>query len=203
LFYLFAERVGVRYDYGTRHHLLQFEELAKSAFMWWPFNGACFMSERPTELYFDEQHRLHRDGGPAILFPDRYALWALHGVRVTQELAEISPQQMEPGMVMKTDNANVRREALRKMTPAMFLEKAGAQPVDEEVLVSGDGQIHPYQLYMLDVGDGQRRPYIKMKNPSLEDTYHVEGVHPSCRTVRQALAWQDGLDEFMTPDWVA
>lgn len=39
-----------------------------------------------------------------------------------------------------------------------------------------------------------------MKNPSLEETWHFEGVHPNCKTVDEALAWRNGLDEFKEPE---
>ena len=38
------------------------------------------------------------------------------------------------------------------------------------------------------------QPYLKMVNPSL-GTYHIEGVHPDCRTVAEALMWRNGSAE--------
>jgi len=50
-----------------------------------------------------------------------------------------------------------------------------------------------YELLLLDLGDGRRRPYLKMRNPSL-GVYHIEGVHPDCSTVVEALRWRNGSD---------
>ncbi len=31
-------------------------------------------------------------------------------------------------------------------------------------------------------------------------TFHIEGVHPDCTTVKKALAWRNNLDEYVKPD---
>jgi|3_EtaG_2_1085321.scaffolds.fasta_scaffold12633_4 hypothetical protein len=35
-------------------------------------------------------------------------------------------------------------------------------------------------------------------DPSLDGVWHVEGVHPDCKTVKQALEWRNGTEE--TPE---
>jgi hypothetical protein len=35
-------------------------------------------------------------------------------------------------------------------------------------------------------------PHLLMKNPSLVDTWHLEGVHPTCETIQQAINWRAG-----------
>jgi hypothetical protein len=42
------------------------------------------------------------------------------------------------------------------------------------------------------------KPFLKMQNPSTGE-WHIEGVHPSCRTVEQALAWRNGEEEYIMP----
>jgi hypothetical protein len=37
-----------------------------------------------------------------------------------------------------------------------------------------------------------------MLNPSI-GAIHIEGVHPSCRTVEQALSWRNGLKQYEEP----
>jgi hypothetical protein len=44
---------------------------------------------------------------------------------------------------------------------------------------------------MLDLGDGQKRPYLKMLNPSI-GVFHIEGVPADITTVRQAINWRAG-----------
>jgi len=51
-----------------------------------------------------------------------------------------------------------------------------------------------YELLLIDIGDERKRPYLKMLNPSI-GTWHVEGVHPHCKTVEQALNWRNQTEE--------
>jgi hypothetical protein len=50
-----------------------------------------------------------------------------------------------------------------------------------------------YGLFVMDLGDGIPRHYLRMLNPST-GVWHVEGVHPDCRTVAEALAWRNQAD---------
>jgi hypothetical protein len=51
---------------------------------------------------------------------------------------------------------------------------------------------------MVDYDDRGERPHLKMKNPSM-DLWHIEGVHPDCKTVKEALAWRNGTKTFIEP----
>jgi hypothetical protein len=53
--------------------------VARSAGWWWPFEHAVLLTERPTALHADEQHRLHRVDGPALSFADGWSVYAQHG----------------------------------------------------------------------------------------------------------------------------
>ncbi len=48
-----------------------------------------------------------------------------------------------------------------------------------------------YELLLLDLKDGRRRPFLKMLNPSSFE-YHIEGVPPGCDTIQDALNWRNG-----------
>ena len=64
--------------------------LSKSAGWALPYRDICFVSERHTTLLRDERGRLHAEDGPAVRYPDGWAVWAWHGVRVPQEVIEAS-----------------------------------------------------------------------------------------------------------------
>ena len=78
----------------------------------------------------------------------------------------------------------MRREFVRKVGIDRICYKLQAKCLDKQ---------GAYELLVLDLGEGLRRPYLKMVNPSL-GTWHVEGVHPSCKTVSDALTWRNGTD---------
>ena len=87
--------------------------------------------------------------------------------------------------MLTEQNAEVRREIVRKIGIELVCQRLGAKTLDEY----GD-----YELITLELQDGRPRPYLKMLNPSI-GTYHVEGVEPGITTVEQALNWRNQTDE--------
>jgi hypothetical protein len=48
-----------------------------------PFNNICFVSDRPTELIFNNDNILHAENKPAIVFSDGYQIFAYNGVELS------------------------------------------------------------------------------------------------------------------------
>jgi hypothetical protein len=163
--------------------------LARSTGWWWPFRRAVIVTPRPCELHM-VSGRLHRDGGPALAYPDGFALWRLHGVEVPDWLAALPADAIDPHRLLAIVNGEVRREFLRKVGIERALR------VLEARVISSRG---PYELLEINLGDSRRRPYLKMQNPSV-DAVHIEGVDPRCRTVQEALNYRNGLAPEMIDD---
>ncbi|MFJ7073685.1 DUF6745 domain-containing protein [Streptomyces sp. NPDC098781] len=53
--------------------------VARSAGRWWPFERVAVLTERPSVLHRDSRNRLHGEAGPAIAYPDGFAVLARHG----------------------------------------------------------------------------------------------------------------------------
>jgi hypothetical protein len=153
----------------------------------YPFEDICVVTEKPSEINLKDG-RLHKDGGPALSYADGFSVWALNGVRVSQELAETPHHKLDPAIILHEKNAEVRREIVRKIG----IERI-SEALNSEVIDAKDG----YELVVIDLQDEtkRRRPYLKMVNPSIEGVYHMEGVPPEIKTVDQALAWRNGTDK--------
>ena len=160
------------------------QEQAESCCWWWPFEKVCVMSERPLEIHMQEG-QLHKDGGPAFVSRDGWKVWYLYGVAVSPVVAETAAGHLDSRLLLQEKNAEVRREIVRKIGVERICADLRAECIDES-----DG----YQLLMLNLGDGRRRPYLKMRNPSI-GIYHIEGVHPDCLTVEAALNWRNQTEE--------
>jgi len=115
-----------------------------------------------------------------MAYPDGWEIYALHGVRVPPWLVTTPAIALDGHRILGLENAEQRREGVRKMGVERLIHTLGATVVDRQ----GD-----YELLSLETG-GRKRPYLKMRNPSL-GVYHVEGVHPNCRTVEEALRWRN------------
>lgn len=175
--------------------ILGLKEAIEKLFSWykigqpvqWLFAYAktCFVSLRPSKMYW-QNRRLHNDGGPAILYRDGAAFYALHGVKVSRDIAETPAVELDARLIYKEKNAEVRREIVRKIGLERLCLNLNARCLDKQ----GD-----YELLLLKTGAKRSRPYLKMINPSTGN-YHIEGVTPGITTVQEALAWRNGTKDI-------
>src|SRR3990167_9173131 len=76
---------------------------------WWlPYENMVIASEKPSGIHLLGA-RIHRDGGPAVLYRDGFSVWALNGVRVSQGIAETPADRLDAKLVLSEKNAEVRR----------------------------------------------------------------------------------------------
>ena len=151
--------------------------------LFWITTEQVIALTRPAIRLNGEQ--LHSDRGPAVCWPDGgQQYYFLNDVHVPKEIVETPARELDPRLMLREQNAQVRREIVRKIGIERICQALEAQSLDRQ----GD-----YELLLLDLQDGRTRPYLKMKNPSV-GVYHIEGVAPECRTVAEALAWRNQSD---------
>jgi len=195
-FYLFPrEHLGVEYEDDDNEKLELWKTLAESCGWWWAFERFVICSERPVEFHINENEELHRDGGPAISYRDGFSIYALNSVRVSKELTETPAMELDPKMLFSEKNVEIKREIVRKIGIERFVQQVGGEVIDSKEVVLPNGDIHAYELILMDIGLDKKKPYLKMLNPSI-GTWHVEGVHPSCKTVDDALEFRNGTKEL-------
>jgi hypothetical protein len=168
--------------------LIPLMDFAKEGGWFYPYKNVCMVTERPIEIHMKDQ-RIHNDGGPAIRYSDEFSVWALNGVRVPQEIAETKAEDINVDRVLKEKNAEVRKEIIRKIGMERLLNETKPEILD---------QAGSYTLYNFNLGEDRVRPYLKMINPSTNQI-HVEGIHPDCKTVFEALSWRNGIDKWQEP----
>jgi hypothetical protein len=165
----------------------------------------AFISEKPVSI-LKNAVGLHCEDGPALLYPDGFAVYALNGVRVSREIVETAASELDPRLLLTEANAEIRREILRKIGIERALSVLGSTVVDKKLvtipahryLVTEEDNLlgkewidipekHiDYELVRLSLDDGRSRPYLKMLNPSI-GVWHIEGVSPQCATIDEAL----------------
>ena len=184
----FERELGVRLHYSMQPLF----QLCENCSWWIPCEKEVYVSENPIRAHFRSNEYdaqllipvLHHDGGPALLYPDGFAVYALNGIRVPREISVTPHSKLDPRLILREPNADVRREIVRKIGIERICRDMNAQTID---------RFDDYELIVLDIGDGKRRPYLKMKNPSI-GVYHIEGVPPMITTVKEALSWRNGTD---------
>lgn len=168
----------------------------------WTFSGFCIVVERPIEIHWDGRdfsttRVLHNPNGPAVLYEDGYALYALNGIRMTKEQVMTPASDINVIDVMKEPNVEIRRELLRKVGLERFVKDFKGEVLDTLETVVNNKKI-VYQLIEIEVEPGNKTKVLKMDNPSINAS-HVEGVEDTCDTVKKALAWRNGFDTYVAP----
>ncbi|MFW6691636.1 DUF6745 domain-containing protein [Streptomyces sp. MAR4 CNX-425] len=164
--------------------------VARAAGWWWPYEHVAVVCERPAELHRDEAGRLDRGDGPALAYPDGFALHAWRGMPVPAEfLRELS--DLTPERIRAEENAELRRVMLEFYGFERYLDESGAEPVHRD----GTGV-----LWRLDVGaDDEPVAMVQVVNSTPEPdgtsrTYWLR-VPPRTRTAREGVAWTFGVRE--------
>jgi len=162
---------------------------------WWlPYDKAAIVSSRPASQRLDARGNLHNPNGPAVEYADGWAVHAIDGVLVPSWLTRLPEEEIDPAWLGTLTNATIADKFVNKVGIDRICHAMGAKAVDEADVRINAGQIEHYALLMLDVpGHNQRRPYLRMRNASCPEQWHVEGVHPDCKTVAAALEFRNGV----------
>jgi hypothetical protein len=181
---------------GLEHDHIQsakdYADAQMSAGHWWPHSRFVIVSDRPSEIHLLQRgprgwgsHVLHNPNGMALKYRDGWGVYALNGVIVPAWLVETPAEDLDPATFATIENAEVRREFVRKVGVERLCQKLGTKVLDR----SADGM---YELHLVDLkGTTGLWPYLKMRNPSI-GVYHMEAVEKSCRTVHEALVFRNG-----------
>jgi len=169
--------------------------LARSAGWALPHERVCLVSERHTAVRRDGLNRLHCVDGPALLYPDGWAIYAIHGVRVPERVI-MDPESMTPSKIFGTRNTEVRRVMIDLYGADRLMREVSAELVDDDetwgrlwrLPIDGDEP-----LVMVDVENSTPEPDGSRKRYMLR-------VPPQLRTAAAAVAWTFDLsaDEYTT-----
>lgn len=188
-FYDYFERIGIEFDADWNFKTWKDFILNSGVFATILFENVAFVCVRPCLVKTNEAGDLHCQDGPAIAWADGYCEFSLNGVWMDEKIVMTPAEKLSPKLILKEKNAEVRREIVRKIGTERICEKLNAEAIDK---------MDDYELLLLDLGDGRRRPYLKMLNPSI-GTYHIEGVHPDVKTCKEALAWRNKQSQYIEP----
>jgi hypothetical protein len=116
---------------GRLEGLTGLAETACTAGWWWPYERLAIICDRPSELHRDETGRLHRGDGPALSYPDGFALHAWRGMPIpadfTGTLAGLTVER-----IGAESNAELRRVMLEHFGYDRYLAEIGARPVHRD-----------------------------------------------------------------------
>ncbi|GAA2263080.1 hypothetical protein GCM10010415_28090 [Streptomyces atrovirens] len=161
--------------------------VCRSAGWWWPFEKVAVVCERPVALHRDEAGRLDHGDGPALEFPDGFALCAWRGMPVTRAFLE-ELRTLTPERIRQEENAELRRVMLEYYGYDRYLADSGAQPLHRDDTGT---------LWRVELADDEPVVMVEVLNSTPEPdgthrTYWLR-VPPTTRTAREGVAWTFGL----------
>lgn len=166
-------------------------ELARSAGPWFAHERRVFVSERPCELHLDEEERLHCPSGPALRYPDGYAIHAWHGVSVPAWAIE-QPERITVRALTREPNVERRRALLEIAGYERLLTRGGFERLDHDRTNGATLWRKRLELdedlLLLELRNATREPDGSHKR-------YVLRVPPRLRLAREALAWTFAIDE--------
>ncbi|MFE0738012.1 DUF6745 domain-containing protein [Streptomyces sp. NPDC058855] len=172
---------------GHGDRLAGLAAVARHAGWWWPYARVAVVAERPVALHRDEAGRLDRGDGPALAYPDGFALHAWRGMPVTAAfLAGLGG--LTPERIRQERNAELRRVMLEHYGYDRYLAVSGARPVHRD---------ETGVLWRIDLPDDEDVAMVEVVNSTPEPdgshrTYWLR-VPPATRTAREGVAWTFGL----------
>jgi hypothetical protein len=165
----------------------------------------CIVSDRPCELHIETANgrgRLHSDRGPAKSYGDHWAIYAIHGIRVTQQIVD-APGTLTPEQILTEGNAEIRRIMVDRFGAERLLREAQAKLLDEDAAHG--------KLYRLEVAGDEPIVMLEVVNSSPEPIgydpasqvgtwranrwfkHYMLRVPPTMKTARAARAWTFNL----------
>jgi hypothetical protein len=162
---------------------LGLDALAKSAGWALPHQNICWVSERHNILERDERGRLHNLVGPAVMYPDGWSIYSVHGVRVPGWIIE-EKQKLNAQVIDKEQNAEIRRVMIEIFGQEKYLIEGKAEKIHKDEFgtlwrkqIEGDEE-----LVMVEVLNSTPEPDNSFK------TYFLR-VPPTVKTAHEAVAW--------------
>ena len=145
-----------------------YEETIESACWWYPHRDFLMVCERPTHIRREltnpnlsrgwDSHRLHNTSGPAVVWPDGWGVYAIHGVRVPGWIID-TPERITVANIENEQNAEVRRVMLERYGVERFLLDSGV-----EVLQQDDYGL----LYRKELAGDEPLIMVRVLNPTPE-----------------------------------
>jgi uncharacterized protein DUF6745 len=187
-------------------------EVGQSAGLWWPFENAAILSERPTELHLNERHLLHRADGPAAVFRDGWTVYAWNGKAVPEKWI-MQPDTVSPREYKGFDPTFRQHVASKAAPPAKATKrkaKAGsilhvalaADPAArlEQLRTAAGGSLPRYDRYMAGAHREVWRELVSLgdrvrADPDAADALAVayETMHRVESNVRKLVQRLDGI----------
>lgn len=158
------------------------EVISHSCGWWWPFRDLCIFTERTASLLRDDAGRLHSEHTPALEYQDRFGIYAVGGIGVSQGTIRERNQTQVVGILTER-NAEVRRMMLERFGMSRLVRMGFARVLDHD---------RGRALYQISLPDRSPLVVVQVTCPSTGREY-ILGVPAGIWRCHDAVAWTFGL----------
>ncbi len=186
--YDYGKYIGVDFDNELLDLFINFNSNVHFTI---PYDGICFISEKPKQINWDNG-KLHNDSGAAIEYEDGYSMYSLNGVAVPEYLAVTRSEDLKMDFFLEEKNAAVKAEFIRKYG----IERMASMGKEVDTYENYNDEWWTNSQYkIIDMSPifthKSYCPYLYMKNQTVDGVFHMEGVHPDCKTLKDALEFRN------------
>ena len=167
--------------------LIPLMNLAKHSNWVYPYKNIAVISEKPKTCTL-RNGVIHNETGPAIEYVDGFSIYALQGIRIPEWLIETEKEDISVEKILKMDNTEQRRVAMKYIGFHKFEKDLKAEIIDTK---------DEYTLMTFEYEGERVGPYLKMKDSSSDRIFVEgvgdpveEGVNVAIKTIDQALEWR-------------
>ena len=192
------------------------EECAKEGSFRYLHEMFCIVSDFPTALKTDADHRPHCEDGPSHEWRDGWSLFHIHGVRVPRQVVE-APETITAEQITGEQNQEVRRVMIERMGWERFCAVCEMKVLHRDTLtakfptVPVSDLVEPGQRFVYDYRDGtetaelleaegitdfEDRPlrFVRLKDPSTGREYTLR-VPSTITRCYEGVGWSFQMTE--------
>jgi hypothetical protein len=161
-------------------------QLSRSAGWALPHENICWVSERHHVLNRDERGRLHSLDAPACAYPDGFAIYAVHGVRVSENVI-MRPETLTTKQIESERNTEIRR---------VMIDKYNAKDKGRYIRDSGAKKLHSDRfgvLWRKEVPDDEPLVMIQLLNSTPESDGTLTAEEAAQKFDAQVAVCHDGM----------
>lgn len=157
--------------------------LSKEVNWFFPTEEFVIFVNRPIEIHWDREERLHSLEGPAVKYRDGWGVYSVHGVRCPERIV-MQPQTITVQEIDNERNAELRRIMLDQYTIERYLIDGKATVISQDdfgTLYHKNVPTEEEPLCMVKVTNTTPEPDGSFKHYFLR-------VSPNCLTAHEAVA---------------
>jgi uncharacterized protein DUF6745 len=174
-------------------------DIAQSSGMWWPFENAAIMSDRPAELHVNDQLLLHREDGPAVTYRDGARVYAWNGKAVPERWI-MQPESVPPREYKGFDptfakfaqsRAQPTGKSRKRAKPASIVATAlSSDPAArlEQLRAHAGGKLPLYDRYQAGAHREVWQELVALGAAVREDAYAADALAVAYETMRRVEA---------------